>query len=841
MTRIDRFIGGAGTGKTTLILSQLDQAKKELGLSTDQIGFCTFTRAGRSELSTRAGDMWGVSVDDLTRRGWFKTAHAIAYQCCGIKKGQLLSGKDGDQWTSDVLGCKVVVATDARGERRYVSDEDETIPRIMQAWDLARNTMKPLSWVLERWLHSGERTPDLSEARAVIRKYEKAKFQQDKLDFTDMIAGFAGVKFTIDGPEATNPLGEPPEGLRVLAIDEAQDSSPLVDRVCRRLAASDTIERVLLTGDPYQCQPAGTPVLTSTGYKCIEDLDPSADKIIAYSKSLGCFTGTGKKIVFQKASREIDSGELVEISFSDGTKSICTDTHKWLVRTSRGNVFATYLMRRGDRWRIGTVQMFANSSDKSRDKNGDFRLKMRMNQEGADAVWVLKTFGTDREARQYEQVASFKFGIPQITFRPPWSGKKKCNLDQQFIDEVFSQLGCLSEKAVKCLSAHGLHEMYPFCSKACRSKNGELASRFMQACNLIPGIHKVPKLTDLLGRSLSGCDWVVVESVRRLDAGKAVTVYSLNVEEHHTYVTTNGIVTGNSIYGFSGGDYRLFLQWEANESIMPRSYRCPSRIMDLGERCLRKMRSGYRDRKIQPAKDGGTIRSAVGVVDGLAGVTPESSVLILGRCAFNLNDFERELIRKRIPYQWVDKGHSVSMCAGFESLMAIEKGEPFLGEDFAHAVDMIVQKENLVRGVKSAWKNGQKSNMDIIEPVDSHLLAAGLTPKAIELIRKGRFPELIEERTAERAEVWRETAIKCGVEVASNPPVRLSTIHGAKGLEADAVILSSDTSNAVERGRRSLDDIHDEECRVAYVAVTRAKERFTFVHGHEQNGMELPI
>ena len=214
--------------------------------------------------------------------------------------------------------------------------------------------------------------------------------------------------------------------------------------------------------------------------------------------------------------------------------------------------YATYIMRRGTRWRIGTVQMFGNGSAATTEKHGQFRVKMRMNQEAADAVWLLKVFDTDREARAYEQIASFKYGVPQTTFRPPCGSKN--NLDIDFINTVFDALGDLTENGIRCLKDHGLELMFPFCTKSCRSKNGSKATRFIQAANLLPGIHIVPKMLPGLNerrsrwsggtvkRTRSGqCEWVTVESVRRLPPGEVVRVYSLNVDGHHTYVTTNSL------------------------------------------------------------------------------------------------------------------------------------------------------------------------------------------------------------------------------------------------------------------------------------------------------------
>lgn len=80
-----------------------------------------------------------------------------------------------------------------------------------------------------------------------------------------------------------------------------------------------------------------------------------------------------------------------------------------------------------------------------------------------------------------------------------------------------------------------------------------------------------------------------------------------------------------------------------------------------------------------------------------------------------------------------------------------------------------------------------------------------------------------------------------GPDIASDPPVKLSTIHGAKGLEAENVILSSITSPRVERARINVAESHDEECRIEYVAVTRARRNFIYVEDGLRYRMELPV
>jgi len=551
--QIQRAIGGAGTGKTRLILDRLTQAREEMGLSTSEIGFATFTRAGRAEIAERAADAWGVEPEDLTKGGWFRTAHSIAHRCCQVESGQLIQGKDGDEWLSEVLGGKVHTKSDARGERTYVSDGDDTIPLSMRAWELARSRMESLARVIQRWGDAGEPCPDVSDAAEIVRRYELGKIRSGRLDFTDMIARFAGVRFRIEGPEYVEPYGEIPESLRVLAVDEAQDSSHLVDRVCRRLAAGGRIERVWLCGDPYQ-----------------------------------------------------------------------------------------------------------------------------------------------------------------------------------------------------------------------------------------------------------------------------------------------------SIHGFAGGDYNHFMSWDASEFTMPKSYRCRSAILDLGERCLRQMTRGYRDRGILPAAPGGRIRSAGSAEEALCLLKADSSVLVLGRCAYALDEYEEYLKQRGLPYQWVDKGQSAAQLSGLGSLWSLQHGRVVLGESLANAIAMISVKSQeygslLQRGAKTAWADGRKSHLDLLRPTAEDYELAGIEPSLQELIRSGRWVAALEPRYRERASVWFNAATTHGVEIANNPPIRLSTIHSAKGLEADSVILSAITSPSVERARAALPESHDEECRVAYVAVTRAKECLTFVDDGHRYRMELPL
>jgi hypothetical protein len=73
------------------------------------------------------------------------------------------------------------------------------------------------------------------------------------------------------------------------------------------------------------------------------------------------------------------------------------------------------------------------------------------------------------------------------------------------------------------------------------------------------------------------------------------------------------------------------------------------------------------------------------------------------------------------------------------------------------------------------------------------------------------------------------------------PSIRLTTIHGAKGREADTVVVLPDMTKATYEG--SLDVRRGgaaAENRVAYVAVTRTRERLVLVHPRGSMAYDYP-
>lgn len=284
-----------------------------------------------------------------------------------------------------------------------------------------------------------------------------------------------------------------------------------------------------------------------------------------------------------------------------------------------------------------------------------------------------------------------------------------------------------------------------------------------------------------------------------------------------------------AIYGFAGSTSDCFMGWEvAKERTMPKSWRCPRPILELGERCLRRMRSGYWDRKIAPADHEGTVSSLGSIEDAVNRVDPREDWLLIARSNYQATRLAAAMHEAGKPVRWTGHASEPSKRAvGMKALLALEKRQPITGAEWQAAMELLPQKraggeEIITRGTKARWKSGELAKQwDWLPPDD--LLQVGATETLAGMIRSGGWATLVDRGTD-----WRRMAERWGPELAAVPRCRVGTIHSVKGAEADNVALLTTTSKIVQRADED-NRLHDEECRVAYVAVTRARRNLCVI------------
>ena len=242
-----RLVGGAGTGKTTELLSILSKLTSHGIDDPYRIGFVSFTRAARSEAASRAARTYGVQASDLERHGWFRTIHSVCFQALDRPDGMLGDDADSRKFLREEVD-RNLSPSDASE-----SIAAQTPPQIaLSLWALARNRLEPIETIWREAARVETAVPQLDYCRKVAQKYESAKHLHGKRDFVDLLQDVAGITHSPEhGIGVTMERGSVPE-LPVWFFDEQQDASALLDVVCKRLIRSPETKYTYVVGDPFQ-------------------------------------------------------------------------------------------------------------------------------------------------------------------------------------------------------------------------------------------------------------------------------------------------------------------------------------------------------------------------------------------------------------------------------------------------------------------------------------------------------------------------------------------------------------------------------------------------------------
>jgi superfamily I DNA/RNA helicase len=739
------YLAAAGSGKTTAIMKKMTELLEIY--RPDEIAFVTFTRKGVAngiERALQANPQ--LTADDLTH---FKTLHALCFRELGLKHSSIIERKDMNHF-NELLGFNVHLS-DAFDKQ---TDDDKLLSR----YDAIRSGSKKGIYI-----HG---TYDEERYERLIRAYEKYKKENSLVDFYDCLLRFR---------EAGKPVA-----VKVAFIDEAQDLTPLQWEVCQ--IAFSQCEKICIAGDDYQCQPAGSPVLTQRGHVGIEYLKPS-DKLIVWDRPGQAFYGFQRRSYAYKRSRHYFSGDLIVIDYG-GLATAFTPNHRMIVRwlNRDTSLYCVYLMRRDNNYRIGQCQIF--------NKNRTTHLAFRMRQEQADALWVIKVSRDRKEIRVAEQVIAAKYGLPQICFT--WH--------EDFADEVFKSIDT-AYGAIKCLKDFHLEPMYPLLNDSrIRTQSGGTSIFETEACNIIPEVMAVPVYREDARKTY----WQQFTMYRRSYRGY---VYGLDVEKYHTYVT-NGIVTHNSLFTYAGASPRTLVSLAQRYTAikLEKSYRLSQAVYDFAKGITHLIEDKI-DKDFKPAKD----------VKGFVKEMADRQALVY--------EIKRDIEKNGIePYRWYLLFRNNCFIARVADIL-----EQFIVPYHTH-IGFCLDERDLAKikryynyrikgyGTKEAFNHF--CNEHNIKDINNDFIESDLIPG---------------ERRYVFASYVNKYGIDALIEMSHREPfLLLSTTHKVKGGEADYAAVFLDCT------RRVSENVllnTDEELRVLYVACTRARIGLYLVDSENSYGL----
>lgn len=556
----------------------------------------------------------------------------------------------------------------------------------------------------------------------------------------------------------------------LVCVDEAQDMNAGQLELARRVCKANG--RIVVVGDDRQCQPPGTMVKTPEGEVPIENLNPG-DKVVTWDRHSQVLLQNGYVIAISDRKY---SGLLYKIK-TDSCETSCTDSHKWVVRWANRseNLWVTYVMQKGTKFRVGQCRLFRKAPTATQQLV--FGLSQRTRVERGEAAWILKVHTTKGEALAYEQFIAVKYGLPEMVFQEPHG---IVYFTQENIEYAYGLMGDLTAKAILCLKDHGRSIDYPFWVG--QLKSGRRTLYEMHTCNLLPNLMAVPVQIKEDPRNIK---WEVLDISTTEYEG---TVYSLDISTHHKYVA-DGIVTCNSIYSFRGADSqsldRLKKELNAQELGLTVTWRCPQSIVDYAATLVP-------DIKARP-------NAPLGLIETIDASKLEERAqpgdFVLSRINAPLMKACLSLIRKGIRARILGKdiGQRLSNIAKKLRASNVETFYVRLGE-WAR------------REIARAKKAKRPSREQLICDQADTLRALLFNLTDINQLYR-RIDDLFGDRDA--------------------LAVQFSTVHKAKGLEADRVFILKDTLYAFKgKGKDPL-----EEQNIEYVAVTRAKCELIWVNG----------
>lgn len=791
---------GPGSGKSTV----LSIIAKKLLHEDNKVMLITFTNKSAKDIIGKVGTEYKTSVMG-------GTFHAIAYKL--MKLGGL-------QFT--------------------ICDENKKRLIIKKLFNCRKDKDK-YEKIYKTISRSKSVYPKLPNECTSLYDAELAKYNM--LDFDDIIiCGIDHIKANIRTLD-----------FNYILIDELQDTSQSQLVLLKELYKKGNI-KVVGVGDQDQCQPAGNRILTTDGYINIENLDPNKHKLSSYNnhgKMYGLLKPNGYK--FDISLRKF-SGYLYTFNVENNIIT-CTYNHKVYVKWNTDkDMYCVYLMRKGDRFRIGQCRLF--------DKNGYFHLGIRSRIEKADSTWILKVCNTRTESLTLETYYSTTYRIPTITFKETYG---TINFPQKVIDNIFSMLNtqAMLRDAITLLMMCNKSIKYPFWIASNYEKQTPLTFMKVTACNVF---HEVMSMGVHESKTDRTLNITPITSLTRKYT-KNITVYSLNVHKFHNYICSKLLIS-NSIYEWRGAR-------PENVKEFINHFKCEVKTLGLNFRSKKNIvthsRTLIEHNKNRIDKNLRANASVSGIVSTFRGKDlfkeidyvvnkcrqlKAYNITILYRNRMNKMRLEYELRKNNLPYR-VNDSTEITDRSAFRVILSILKISACIYDvyDLEEAVKGMMaigtvtinrikelKKENLTldetikntsdkkikRGIKnifkiqSEFKKLRGETLDkLVEKIKEYIINSFNIPTDI-----NKFLLDVTKEYHVTVNDVRDICNDFGLDNKEEnndeaARLELSTVHGFKGGQNDIIIIpfcdwdirpDENTKNALEAERRLF-----------YVAITRAK------------------
>ena len=360
-----------------------------------------------------------------------------------------------------------------------------------------------------------------------------------------------------------------------------------------------------------------------------------------------------------------------------------------------------------------------------------------------------------------------------------------------------------------------------------------------------------------------------------IDEFQDITTLQYDVYEEWKPHMDRVLVAGDDdqvVYAWQGADPKLLLDADRDEDeILPNSYRLPSRVLSVVNQEIRHIDT-RQEKDLRPRKEGGTVEGidSPSMLDLARNVRytiekgdDDETVMVLFRARYQLFRFIDEFLPLGMPFSaltdqrmWTDR-----LTQYVRAVEAFDAEEELDGLQARRLADMLQE---------SAFGTNDRDELfDHIDELEEDSDADDLTEITVDPDSIAEFAPFA-PGTESAADMLRKVtsfqrnsveAYFDGEYRGMDPSrVRIGTIHSAKGREADHVFVATDlTEKVVEQMAASVDEaevpgveeftattdpvpiLTDNERRVFYVGMSRARERLVLLENLVSGAPTLPI
>mgnify|MGYP003675283354 FL=1 len=276
-----------------------------------------------------------------------------------------------------------------------------------------------------------------------------------------------------------------------------------------------------------------------------------------------------------------------------------------------------------------------------------------------------------------------------------------------------------------------------------------------------------------------------------------------------------------AIFRWAGADVSNFLELEGQLTVLDQSYRVPRHAHYLASSLIKRVaRRRPKFWKPLPQEGGLLWHSSLEHIDMSKG-----EWLLLARNNYLLNQAENQCRLEGFFYQRNNKkGVTDTLLDAIVGWEALRKGESVT----VAQVKKVYRYMTAGRGVMKAHQNLKTLFDESLLSMQNLLASHGLLTTAI-------WHEAF-DKVSDKEKQYLIACLRRGEKLTKQPRINISTVHGAKGSEADNVVVLTDIG---QKSWLQMQNDPDDEIRVFYVALTRVKKNLHIVQPHTNRSFFL--